>query len=106
MTPPPLAAWVRSVAIATAVTVLMLAALIIGAEEVPALKDWLKGTFYHHWPGKGALALGVFTIVSVTLRLRNGASRLSTIITIEAVAVILSVCAIAGFFLLHALKIV
>ena len=106
MTPSPLAALVRSVAIAATVTALMLAALIIGAEEIPALKDWLKETFYHHWLGKGALALGAFTVVSITLRLRSGVSRLSTVVAVETYAVVLAVCAIAGFFLLHALKIV
>ena len=84
----------------------MLAALIIGAEEIPALKDWLKETFYHHWLGKGALALGAFTVVSITLRLRSGVSRLSTVVAVETYAVVLAVCAIAGFFLLHTLKIV
>ncbi|MDO8514827.1 MAG: hypothetical protein Q7S50_04780 [bacterium] len=101
----PLASWVRSVAIATIVTSLMLAVLIVSAEETPALKDWLKATFYHHWLGKGALALGLFTVASLTLRLKH-APRLSTIIFLETVAVILAVGVIAGFFLLHVLKLV
>lgn len=101
-----LAPWVRSVAIATITTSAMLAALIVSAEEIPALKDWLKATFYHHWLGKSALALGLFTIVSLALQFRRNTPRLSTVIIIEAIAVILSVCIIAGFFLLHTLKIV
>lgn len=101
-----LVSWVRSVAIATVVTSVMLAALIVSAEEIPVLKNWLKATFYHHWLGKGALALGLFTVVSLLFRFRRDTLRLSTIIMIEAIAVILSVCIIAGFFLLHTLKIV
>jgi len=101
-----LAAWVRSVAMATIVTSVMLAALIVSAEEVPALKDWLKQTFYHHWLGKSVLALGLFTVVSLALRLRRDIPRLSTIILIEAIVVFLSVGSIAGFFLLHILKLV
>ena len=101
----PLATWIRSVAIATIVTSLMLAVLIVSAEEIPALKDWLKATFYHHWLGKGALALGIFAVVSLALRLKR-APQLSTIILIETIVVVLSVCVISGFFLLHVLKIV
>ncbi|OGG76264.1 hypothetical protein A2950_01460 [Candidatus Kaiserbacteria bacterium RIFCSPLOWO2_01_FULL_55_19] len=106
MMPSPLALWIRSTAIATIVTVLLLAALIVGAEEIPALKDWLKVTFYHHWLGKGVLALGTFAFFSIIFRLKRDTPRLSAFIIAEAVAVILSVCMIAGFFLLHTLKIV
>ncbi len=106
MTQSPLTAWIRSVAIAVMATSLMLAILIVSAEEIPALKGWLKATFYHHWLGKGAIALGVFTVVGLTLRLKQNMLKFSTIIVIEAIVVILSVCAIAGFFLLHTLKIV
>jgi len=63
----PLSSWVRAVAIATIATGLMLALLIVAAEESPALKNWLKATFYHHWLGKGALALALFALVSVAL---------------------------------------
>ncbi len=103
-----LSSWVRSVAIAAMVTAVMLAVLIVSAEEIPALKDWLKATFYHHWLGKGALAIIVFIVVTVAARLqgRADASKLAGIIFAEAVVVALSVAAIAGFFLLHLLKLV
>lgn len=101
-----LVTWVRSVAIATITTSIMLAALIVAAEEIPALKNWLKATFYHHWLGKGVLALGLFTIVNLLFRFKSDTPRLSTLIIVETIAVILSVCIIAGFFLLHTLKIV
>ena len=101
-----LSSWVRAVAIASIVTALMLALLIVAAEESPALKNWLKATFYHHWLGKGALALALFALVSVALSLRQSAMRLSSVIFFEAVAVCVSVGIIAGFFLLHTLKLV
>jgi len=121
-----LAPWARSVAIAATVTSLMLAVLIIFSEESPALTAWLKATFYHHWLGKGALALILFTVTAVALRLvkrdiphghfhfsnaeyreeKLVAPRLSTIIMVEAIAVILSVGVIVGFFLLHGLKMI
>lgn len=99
--------WIRSTAIATIATSLMLAVLIVAAEEIPDLKNWLKATFYHHWLGKGALALGLFAVTSLVLGLtKRDKPPLSTIILAEAVAVILAVLIIAGFFLLHTLKIV
>ena len=99
--------WVRSTAIATIATSLMLAVLIVVAEEVPALKDWLKATFYHHWLGKGALAISLFIVTSLVLTLiKRDKPKLSTIILVEAVAVMLAVLIIALFFLLHTLKIV
>lgn len=101
-----LTSWVRSVAIASAVAGVMLAVLIVAAEEMPALKDWLKATFYHHWLGKGALALGVFAVLSVALSKQRSAWQLSAVIFYEAVAVCVAVGIIAGFFLLHTLKFV
>lgn len=83
----------------------MLATLIVSAEEMPDLKNWLKATFYHHWLGKGALALVLFTAASLVFRLKR-TPRLSTIIFLEAIVVTLAVGIIAGFFLLHTLKVV
>jgi len=103
-----LSSWVRSVAIAAMVTSIMLAVLIVSAEEIPALKDWLKATFTHHWLGKGALAIAVFIVVTIAARLqgKTDASKLAGIIFAEAVVAALSVGAIAGYFLLHLLKFV
>ena len=103
-----LSSWVRSVAIAAMVTSVMLAVLIVSAEEIPALKDWLKATFYHHWLGKGALAIAVFIVVTIAARLqgKTDGSKLPGIIFAEAVVAALSVGAIAGYFLLHLLKFV
>mgnify|MGYP001607765840 CR=1 FL=1 len=99
--------WVRSTAIATIATSLMLAVLIVVAEEIPDLKNWLKATFYHHWLGKSALAISLFIVTSLVLTLiKRDKPQLSTIILVETIAVILAVLTIAGFFLLHTLKIV
>lgn len=104
---PKLASWVRSAAIATIVTALMLAVLIVAGEEIPALKDWLKTTFYHHWLGKGALALILFTVTAVAFRFtKQGRFSLAAYIIIETVAVVISVSVIAGYFLLHVMGVV
>ena len=103
-----LSSWVRSVAIAAMVTSIMLAVLIVSAEEIPTLKNWLKATFTHHWLGKGALAIAVFIVVTIAARFqgKTDASKLAGIIFAEAVVAALSVGAIAGYFLLHLLKFV
>ena len=106
MTPSPLASWVRSTAIAAMLVSVFLAALIIGAEEVSALKDWLKATFTHHWLGKGALALVLFAVLSVVFKLKQSEPDLSRLIKWEAAIALLSVLSIAGYFLLHLLKLV
>lgn len=106
MTQETLASWVRSTAIAVAATAVMLAILIVAAEEMPALKDWLKQTFYHHWLGKGALAAALFAILSLAFRTKRDTPRLSTVLNIETIAVIFAAVVITGFFLLHTLKLV
>lgn len=106
MTSSSLAQWIRSTAIATIATALMLAIVIVAAEEMPTLKDWLKATFYHHWLGKGALAILLFAAAATALRYRRDTASLSTLVLLETVVVALAAAAIAGFFLLHTLKIV
>ena len=103
-----LSSWVRSVAIAAMVASVMLAVIIVSAEEIPTLKNWLKATFTHHWLGKGALAIAVFIIVTIVARMqgKTDASKLAGIIFAEAVVAALSCAAIAGYFLLHLLKFV
>lgn len=100
-----LRSWVRSVAIAVIATSVMLAFLIISAEEIPVLKNWLKSTFYHHWLGKGALAILLFIVTAFIFR-KRGAIGLSGFIVAEAIIAALSVLAITAFFLLHALGVV
>ena len=101
MTPSPLASWVRSTAVAAVAVSIFLAVLIIGAEKVPALKDWLKATFTHHWLGKGALALILFVVIAFLFRMKRDAPDLARLIKWEAAVAMLSVVSIAGFFLLH-----
>lgn len=97
-----LATWVRSAAIASILTCAMLAVIIVGGEESPALKNWLKATFYHHWLGKGALALMLFAFITIFFRPKNYAPRgLSFLIGLEALVAALSALVIAGFFFLH-----
>lgn len=97
---------VYSTAIATIIASLALTIIIISAEEFAAFKDWLKQNFYHHWLGKSIVTLGLFIAISVLLSIKREVSKLASIILIESMVVIFSVLVIAGFFLLHVLKIV
>lgn len=106
MTHETLALWIRSTAYAVVATAAVLAVVIIVAEELPHLKNWLKATFSHHWLGKGALAIALFVVVGVASRFKRDATQLSTVIIAETIAVVAAAAAIAGFFLLHTLKVV
>lgn len=41
-----------------------IAGATIGGELYKPFKDWLAGTFYHHWVGKGVLAVLIFLAVA------------------------------------------
>lgn len=42
------------------VTVALVTLLIVVADLTPAVKDWLKATFSHHWIGKGVIGIIIF----------------------------------------------
>ena len=44
---------------------IFIAAATIGGELYKPFKDWLAGTFYHHWIGKGVLAVGIFLVIAL-----------------------------------------
>lgn len=44
-------------------TVVFVTLLTVLADLAPALKDWLKAVFTHHWIGKGVLAAGLFGLI-------------------------------------------
>ncbi|MEK7555740.1 MAG: hypothetical protein AAB523_00460 [Patescibacteria group bacterium] len=41
-----------------------IAGATIGGELYKPFKDWLAGTFYHHWVGKGVLSVLIFLAVA------------------------------------------
>lgn len=44
------------------ITIVVVTALTVAAEVSAPLKDWLKRLFFHHWVGKGVIALVVFLL--------------------------------------------
>lgn len=55
---------VNSILLGAIITIIFVVAITISAELIPALKDWLKNTFSHHWVGKSILSLAFFAISS------------------------------------------
>ncbi len=44
-------------------SIVFITLITVAADIFPLLKDFLKINFYHHWIGKGVLAIFVFIIV-------------------------------------------
>lgn len=83
----------------------VLTGIIIGADLVPALKNWLKETFFHHWIGKGVIAVIVFVIsflVSLFFPPTEKRERLMLMISVWVLAI--AVLAIAAFFAYEAFR--
>lgn len=75
--------------------------LVIVAELVPGLKDWLGATFSHHWLGKGILEILFFAVVTFLLsavRPRDEAASLRRGLTLLAWLAALCTLLLIGFF--------
>lgn len=44
-------------------TVVFVTLITVLADLAPALKNWLRDTFTHHWIGKGVLAAGLYVLI-------------------------------------------
>lgn len=52
----------------------LIVAMTIGAELMPAFKNWLKASFSHHWIGKGVISfIAYFVLFALTFVLPLGA---------------------------------
>lgn len=51
---------INSFAISATVAIVFIAFVTIFGELHGPFKDWLKGTFNHHWIGKGVIAIAIF----------------------------------------------
>ncbi len=54
----------NSFILATIATVIFITLITIFAELLPALKEWLKSMFGHHWIGKGVLSIVLWGIIA------------------------------------------
>jgi uncharacterized membrane protein YqhA len=53
------------------ITVLGITFMTVYAEFNAAFKNFLKATFYHHWIGKGVLAIVIFFIFAHLIKLKT-----------------------------------
>lgn len=58
---------INSFSISASVTVIFIVIITIVSELVRPVKDWLAGTFSHHWVGKGILSLILFLVLGFIL---------------------------------------
>lgn len=96
--------WIIGALQAATVAVVLVAVLTVAADLVPALKDWLKSTFSHHWIGKGVLALIAFVLVlgiASPLTKNASAQRLEKWVNILTLTTVICSLVIIGFFILE-----
>lgn len=95
--------YTRAAGYASAAASLVVALLTIGGEKWPPLKQLLKAIFTHHWLGKSALALLVFTVLFGFLSKRPASARsASRALWVATAAALVAGAAIVVFFVAHA----
>lgn len=85
---------IEAFSISAMASVALVTWLTVYGELYSPLKNWLKATFYHHWLGKGILAVLVFVLLGVLLsRITKGDVRIT-----ERLLALLSLIMFLGFF--------
>ncbi|HDI31650.1 MAG: hypothetical protein DRJ41_00750 [Thermoprotei archaeon] len=83
------------------IAALFSAFLVVVKEENKGVKDWLAGTFTHHWIGHGVLTLVVFFMMTlVAAKYCPPSSEKMLSIAIWA-ATIINLLVIIGYYVLH-----
>src|SRR3989344_9524081 len=97
---------VESAAISASIVIVFITAITIIADLNPALKDWLKNSFSHHWIGKGILSVVIFAVLTFLFSILPAkdsdaglAKKLSGLFWIS----VLGTLAIFGFYFYEAL---
>ncbi|MBI2426289.1 MAG: hypothetical protein HYV34_00410 [Candidatus Kerfeldbacteria bacterium] len=96
--------WIIGALQAATVAVVLVAVLTVLAELVPALKDWLKATFSHHWIGKGVLALVAFVLVFLiasALAKNVSTQKLARWMNVLSITTVVTSLVIIGFFIVE-----
>lgn len=84
-----------------ALAMLTITGLTILDEELPLIHTWLTQTFTHHWLGKSVLAVLVFALASVIIRLLPIQPNIKTVgmsFTALNVVTLLCLLALMAFF--------
>ena len=85
------------------ITIVSIAVLTIIAELNEGIKNLLKNTFYHHWIGKGVVAIVLFIIFAHIIKI-NTKKDINSLINQLIILTILSGLAIIIFFTWHTFK--
>lgn len=98
---------VNAFTVSAIITAIFITAITIYADLNPALKDWLKNTFTHHWIGKGVLTAIIF-IIFIPLLLfifpNDNKEQLIKSLKILFWTTVLGTLAIFGFFIYEYFK--
>lgn len=89
------------------VVAVFVAAITIAGEFLPALKDWLKVTFSHHWIGKSVLSAALFVALYglfYSMLPDQKAGRLVAALRVLSWVTILAALSIYGFFTYETFK--
>jgi hypothetical protein len=98
--------FLQAAAVGSIVASLLIVTLTIVGEEWAPLKDWLKNAFTHHWLGKGALSIAVFSIVTLWQGYVCTGEKATQAVWYAVIVALLSAATMTGFFILHTLQIV
>lgn len=95
---------ISAFAIGAVIAIIFVTAAAIGGELYKPLKDWLAGTFSHHWIGKGIISLGIFytlgLVLSVVMKIQEGT--MIRILYLLFWITVVGILSISGFYVYEA----
>lgn len=91
---------INSFAIAAVVAIVFVTTATIIAELYTPFKDWLKNTFYHHWMGKGIIAIVIFYAIGFIgiIKASDSEDVVTRMLKIVFWVAVVGVLAITGFY--------
>ncbi len=93
---------IQSFSIGAIVAIFFVVTVTILAELYAPLKDFLKNMFYHHWIGKGVLAIAVFlsaSFISYFFIRKSNIGRVIACLRLLVITAIIGFAVILFFFL-------
>ncbi len=94
----------KGVYYATIVTIISVTIMTIAAELSTRFKDFLTNTFWHHWIGKGIIALAVFFLIR--LLYKGEGEDISRLTKTTIATTIISGLVIFLFYVFHFLSLI
>jgi len=90
-----------SFATAAVVAIVFVTVATILGELYSPFKNWLKDTFYHHWMGKGIIAIVIFYLLGLIgyIKAKDNDDAVITMLKIIFWIALIGVLSITGFYL-------